>query len=150
MRYRLNRGPDGTAYSATVTLTERERTLVRLRRVPMIYSPGGMGPADPVDSATVSFGGACYVDVEPKLLACLAAFRAALQTEMQHEDAQREANEAEARGFEAFPAGRFMDAMRGTKGFPDAVRCPYRQPDRAAAWQRGYDAAHAALHEGRV
>jgi hypothetical protein len=148
MRYKLIRGFDGIAYSAEVTLTERERTLVLTRRVPMIYSPGGMGPDDPRESNTVRFGGACYVDVEPKLRACLAAFRAALKAEIEREDARRIDIDAEMRGFNAFPAGRYLDALRGTKSFPAPVRCPYREPRRTAAWARGYDAAHAALVEG--
>lgn len=146
MRYSLIRAPDGVAYAATVTLTDRERTLVLTRRVPMIYSPGGMGPDDPRESATVRFGGACYVDVEPKLRACLAAFRSALQTAIAEEDARRAEVEAEMAGFEAFPAGRYMDALRGTKGFPSPVRCPYRNAARIAAWERGYAAAHGAMH----
>jgi hypothetical protein len=38
-----------------------------------------------------------------------------------------------------------MDAMRGTKSYPDDVRCPYRAPARVAAWTKGYNAALAAL-----
>jgi hypothetical protein len=51
----------------------------------------------------------------------------------------------EAAGFEAFPAGRYRDARRGTKSYPDDVRCPYRAPARVAAWTKGYNAALAAL-----
>lgn len=51
----------------------------------------------------------------------------------------------EAAGFEAFPAGQWMDAMRGTKSYPSDVRCPYRNPERVAAWTKGYNAALDAL-----
>jgi hypothetical protein len=53
----------------------------------------------------------------------------------------------EQEGFEAFPSGRFADALRGTKSFPDHVRCPYKRPDRVAAWKRGYKRAHEAALE---
>lgn len=51
----------------------------------------------------------------------------------------------EQTGFEAFPSGRYMDAMRGTKSYPSDVRCPFRQPNRAAAWATGYEAAKDAI-----
>lgn len=64
---------------ARVTLTNREAMLVRTRRVPMMYSPGGMGPDTPADGCNVvAFGGACFVDARRKLVAALAAFKAAL------------------------------------------------------------------------
>jgi hypothetical protein len=51
----------------------------------------------------------------------------------------------ETAGFQAFPAGQWMDAMRGTKSYPGHVRCPFRAPARVAAWTKGYNAALAAL-----
>lgn len=49
--------------------------------------------------------------------------------------------EAEAEGEAAFRSisGRLADAMRGTKSYPDSPRCPYRRPERVAAWMRGFD-----------
>ena len=68
---------------AWVTLTDRERTALQARRVPMIYSPGGMGPGNlEPGSNVVTFGGPCYVDPAPKLDACLAQFRAAIKAAM--------------------------------------------------------------------
>jgi hypothetical protein len=50
-------------------------------------------------------------------------------------------------GFQAFPAGQWMDAMRGTKSYPTHVRCPYRQPEKVAAWTEGYDEAQGLVME---
>lgn len=58
--------------------------------------------------------------------------------------------EDERLGFEAFPGGRFADAMRGTKSFPGHPRCPFRRKDRVEAWERGYQKAHDALIEAFV
>lgn len=43
-------------------------------------------------------------------------------------------------------SGRLADAMRGTKSYPDAPRCPFTNPDRAAAWKAGYDEMEDAFH----
>ena len=50
-------------------------------------------------------------------------------------------------GFRAFPSGRYADALRGTKSFPDRVRCPFRRPERVTAWNAGYDEAHRLMNE---
>lgn len=151
MRVRLVRNNDGEAVSAMVTLTEKERRVVLSGQVPWIYSPGGMGPERPSESATVKFGGACYVDTERCLLACLAAFRVAIAAEFKRLAYWRKVDKViaqdEEAGFEAFPGGRFADAMRGTKSFPGHPRCPFKQPERAAAWERGYARAHEGLIE---
>lgn len=126
--------------SADVTLGAREAMIVRSGAIPMIYSPGGMGPEmPPADGGTVKFGGACYVNVGHNLRASLAAFRAALaNAESVFQDV-----EDEQAGFSAFPAGRWMDAARGTKGRPSHVRCTFKNPRRVAAWTRGYEAARS-------
>jgi hypothetical protein len=49
------------------------------------------------------------------------------------------------RGFGDFPAGRYMDAMRGTKSYPSYPRCPFRIPNKAKAWQIGFDDAMSAI-----
>lgn len=55
---------------------------------------------------------------------------------------------AEQSGYDAFVsiAGRIMDAMRGSKSYPDLPRCPYSNPDRKAAWSAGYDRAETQFH----
>jgi hypothetical protein len=157
MKYRLIRDAKGEAYSAMVTLTEQERQAMFRAAggtVPMIYSPGGMGPNMPRESNTVRFGGACFTDVEPCLLACLDAFRSALKAEIKrHREACAEINAQiasesdEEAGREAFPGGRFADAMRGIKSFTGHARCPFKRPERIAAWERGYSAAHTSTIE---
>lgn len=78
MKIKYIRDDAGTPYAADITLNRRELRAVQSRRVPMIYSPGGMGPEIVSDKPTVRFGGACYVDVSTKLRACLDAFRSAV------------------------------------------------------------------------
>lgn len=141
MRTKLIRNRNGEACEALVTLTERERALVLSHAVPMLYAPGGMGPERPTVSATVRFYGACHSDVERNLLASLEAFRLALKFEAE----RRDAVEAEREGFDAFPAGQFADYLRGAKGSPRPVRCPYRAAHKASAWVRGYEQAHDAV-----
>lgn len=158
MRVKVIKDRDGKPFMAMVTLSPVEREIVLARRVPAIYAPGGMGPDLPEKSATVRFGGACgspwrYLD------ASLEAFRAALRDEADFIKASRKMSRAAARekrklaqheadaraGFHAFPSGQFADALRGTKGYPDHARCPYRKPERVAAWTAGYNAAHDAM-----
>lgn len=50
------------------------------------------------------------------------------------------------RGFKDFPAGRYMDAMRGTKSYPDMPRCPFRVPAKVRVWQIGLDDALDAIN----
>jgi hypothetical protein len=123
--------------TADVTMTAREAKIVRSGAVPMIYSPGGMGldGYPPAEGGTVRFGGACFVNIEANLRASLDAFRAALA------NAERVFQEVEDEqaGFNAFPSSSFR------KGFPKWPSCPFRQPERIAAWQRGIDAAHEAI-----
>lgn len=128
---------------AEVTLTDRERVVLQSWcGIPMIYSPGGMGPEMPVGTNnTIKFGGACFVDARKCLDACLEKFRDALIVAMARADDRRAEGDALAAGFRAFPAGRYMDAMRGTKNFPDHPKCPYRKDNLVAAWKRGYDEA---------
>lgn len=151
MKYKLNRNASGEAVSASVTLTEKERLAVLGGQVPWIYSPGGMGPERPTDSATINFGGACYVDTERCLLACLAAFRVAVAAELKRQSNWRRrdkrALQDEAEGFAAFPGGRLADALRGTKSFPNNIRCPFKRADRVAAWQCGYDRAMQGVYD---
>ena len=45
-------------------------------------------------------------------------------------------------GVTAFPAGQWMDAQRGKHGYPSHPRCPFRRPERVAAWERGYRYAY--------
>jgi hypothetical protein len=61
--------------------------------------------------------------------------------------AEIQSEEDERAGYDAFPGGRFADAMRGTKSYPNHVRCPFRQPARVAAWEAGYNRAHDGLIE---
>lgn len=63
---------------AEIILTAAEIAAVKSRRVPMIYSPGGMGPDDTFAGNLGYFGGACFVDAERKLNLCLDQFSAAL------------------------------------------------------------------------
>lgn len=130
---------------AEIVLTDAEVEAVKARRVPMIYSPGGMGPSSTFENNKGVFGGSCFVDAEQKLLSCLAQFRTALTAEVERQHNIRLASEAWRAGFEAFPADRYMDAMRGVKSFPDDVRCPYRVPERVQAWTFGYNAAQAEV-----
>ena len=45
-------------------------------------------------------------------------------------------------GLTAFPLGAWFDAQRGKGGYPQHARCPFRRPERVAAWERGYRHAH--------
>lgn len=151
MHFKLIRNPTGEACRAIVTLTERERYEVIAGAVPYIYSPGGLGidRDEAIASSTIDFRGACFVDVERCLIACLAAFRVALRDAIKKRAYWRRItatmDQDEQDGFDAFPGGRFADAMRGTKSFPNHIRCPFKDPNRTQAWQRGYSNAHAAL-----
>ena len=49
-------------------------------------------------------------------------------------------------GWLAFPGAHWMDSRRGTKGEPDHADCPFRRPDRVAAWEQGYSAAMDEVH----
>jgi hypothetical protein len=158
MKYKLNRNAAGDAVSAVVTLTPREAGVVMARRVDLIYSPGGLGPDMPDENGVAYFGGACFVDLEQNLIACLKKFGDALKAEIKWQDANSasikreiQAERDEAEGFSAFPGGRWSDALRGTKSFPNHARCPFRNPDRVAAWERGYERAmegcNAAAYE---
>jgi hypothetical protein len=63
---------------AEIILTNAEIAAVKSRQVPMIYSPGGMGPTDTFEGNRGYFGGACFVDAERNLNLCLDQFRVAL------------------------------------------------------------------------
>jgi hypothetical protein len=74
---------------AAVRLTAAEvRAMHSGNLVPMLYSPGGMGPEKPelpdrassMQPATIRFGGPCFVDAQTKLVDCLAQFRTALRS----------------------------------------------------------------------
>ena len=108
----------------------------------MIYSPGGMGLDDypPAEGGTVRFGGACFVNAEASLRASVKAFQQAVQAVLDEADAYHA-------GFNAFPAGRWMDALRVAKCFPKHARCPFKNPERVAAWQHGYADAHVSLRK---
>lgn len=141
--------------AARVTLTEPERMEILAGRVPFGYAAGlGIDRQEVVDGNIISFSGACFVDREANLIKALGEFGDALKAAIKRSaddrayskrEIQRE--EDERAGYEAFPGGRFADAMRGTKSFPSHARCPFKQPARVAAWEAGYDRAQASLQE---
>lgn len=139
----------GEALAARVTLTEAERREIITNSVPFIYEPGGLGidRQEALDGRTIKFSGACFVDREQKLLGALENFRSALRRAIKERSGNQQAIADERAGREAFPGGRFADAMRGTKSFPVHARCPFKQPSRVQAWERGYNAAHDAMLE---
>lgn len=155
MRHTLIRDKSGVAYKARLALSDGERALVEAAIVPLIYYPGGMSPTLLRDGTAV-FGGACLSpSIEQELKVSLHAFRRALQEELHRQREVMELQSAEAAGYEAFPAGRYLDALRGWKSYPDRKRCPLRSPRRATAWRSGYEQAHAEtraafLEEARI
>jgi hypothetical protein len=152
MKFKLLRVGDEVR-AASVTVTEAERYEVISSSVPFIYSPGGFGIdwQEAIDGNTLLFAGACFVEREKNLLAALENFRGALREAIKRraklKAEAKQAIEDEEAGYGAFPGGRFADALRGTKSFPDHVRCPFKQPARVAAWEAGYDRAHESLIE---
>lgn len=148
MRVKLLRDAEGAAYAADITLTKLERSILHWREVKMIYGEG-CGPRDPDARGVVRFGGPLFWDVERRFLADLDAFKAAMAAAVAARTERKANAEARQRGFEDFPAGRWMDAQRGTKSYPNHARCPYRVPARVAAWEAGYAEAHDAVVEGR-
>lgn len=52
-------------------------------------------------------------------------------------------------GWYAFPLTQWMDAERGLRSYPSLqIRCPFKKPERVAAWNKGFDEAHeAAMQE---
>lgn len=133
--------------TAMVTLTAREADLVRARRVPMIYGRGGLSPhpiETPTGPVTIKFGGATFVDPRARLIEALGLFSEALSNQIARDDAAQD----HAAGFNAFRSvsGRYMDATRGTKGYPDMPRCPFKIAARAMAWKRGLGDAINACH----
>lgn len=160
MRTRIVNDMTGKPFMAYVTLSKLEREIVLGYGVPAFYGPGGMGPDRPEKSATVRFGGACGVP-HLYLADTLDNFRNALVEEIgrrkesrkltsqltREARAEKQREEDYKAGWLAFPAGQFMDAMRGTKRYPMDVRCPFSRPERAAAWRDGYAAAHASMFD---
>ncbi|MGY3609893.1 MULTISPECIES: hypothetical protein [unclassified Bradyrhizobium] len=154
MKFKLIRVA-GEVRAASVTLTEAERIEILAGRVPFGYAGGlGIDRQEVVEGGIISFSGACFVDREANLIKALGEFRDALTASIKEQariraelkrDIQRE--EDERAGYEAFPGGRFADAMRGTKSFPNHPRCPFKQPARVAAWEAGYNRAHDGLIE---
>lgn len=140
----------GEARAAKVTLTEAERIEILSGHVPFGYAGGlGIDRQEVVDGNVISFSGACFVDREANLIKALGEFSDALASSIKEQariraDLRRELQreEDERAGWSAFPGGRFADAMRGTKSFPDHARCPFRQPGRVEAWERGYERAY--------
>jgi hypothetical protein len=123
--------------TATITLTAREAQIVRMGDVPLIYAPGGMGPGEVTfqmaqTGGMVRFGGACYVNTEENLRACLIKFEAAVSGKIAQQDAAYLASQDEEAGAQAYRS-------------PDSAtkRCPYRRPERIAAWRKGFDRQHA-------
>lgn len=145
----------GEVRAASVTLTEAERLEILGGRVPFGYAAGlGIDRQEVVEGNVIKFSGACFVDREANLIKALGEFRDALNAAIKQtvsyraelkRDLQREADERA--GFEAFPGGRFADAMRGTKSHPTHARCPFKQPARMAAWEAGYNRAYDGLIE---
>lgn len=137
------RSPDGQAYAAEVRLSAAEKAVIH--SVPAIYTPGGMGPELPPNGTpvpdVVRFGGACHVDTEARLTGCLDQFRAALRAEILARRAREQTASDFRAGRDAFPGGRWMDAARGNKGYPDHPACPFRRADRVSAWELGYESA---------
>jgi hypothetical protein len=154
MKFKLIRVCD-EVQAATVTLTEPERIEILSGHVPFGYAGGlGIDRQEVVEGNVIKFSGACFVDRHAKLIEALGEFRAALKAAIKQRaywraeskrNLQRE--EDERAGYDAFPGGRFADALRGTKSFPGHPRCPFKQPARVAAWEAGYDRAHLGLVE---
>jgi ribosome modulation factor len=57
--------------------------------------------------------------------------------------AQVEADEMA--GFHAFPSVQYTDHLRGLRSYVTETRCPYKRPERRAAWERGYLCARDAI-----
>jgi hypothetical protein len=140
---------------ARVTLTEAERIEILAGHVPYGYAGGlGIDREEVYDGNVIRFSGACFVEREANLVKALGEFRDALRAAIKQRaywraeskrNLQRE--EDERAGYAAFPGGRFADAMRGTKSFPNHARCPFKQPARVTAWEAGYERAHDSLIE---
>jgi hypothetical protein len=154
MKISLVRGLDRTVYCARIMLSDAERAVMTtFNAIPMMYAPGGHGPDRPAaGSNVITFGFVRHSDAargERDLRSCLDQFRKAVATEIKRrrDQSQRSAICAAAfdAGFEAFPAGRFMDAMRGTKSYPNHPRCPFRSEPKVSCWNAGYADAHQSI-----
>jgi hypothetical protein len=143
----------GEVHAASVTVTESERIEILSGSVPFIYGRGGFGidRQEAVEGRTLKFSGACFVDREQNLLAALEDFRKALREAIKVRTKSRaeikQQIDDERAGHDAFPGGRFADALRGTKSFPDHPRCPFKRSERVRAWEAGYSHAHESLIE---
>jgi len=62
-------------------------------------------------------------------------------------DAQARTEADETAGFHAFPSVQYSDMLRGLRSYVPEVRCPFKRPERKAAWERGYLRARDAIVE---
>ena len=140
-------GKYGETSEAIISLSQAERDMVRRGAVNAIYYPGGLMPYDIEKPGPVRFGGPCFVDSAEKLRGCIDQFQRDIAAYREFDAARRERCRRlidEQAGYDAHRRiwGRLMDALRGTKSYPDMPRCPYRRADRIEAWERGLSRAH--------